>query len=706
MAYQERLLLFTNEAAVGIFNVENSSISIALSANGEFIKLFTGKSSTVHLTRFCPSHAHNFVRKVLLFRNKYAKQPYLCDRFHKAVSSVFVNSKTLHWKRNYERSFTTSSGWKVYQHSDDQAAFAICPHNKRLCYISEAIYVQDAAIGLHRTSTSIAEHLALSQLTVVPLQSAPLYFQRKESFSDSSSDSNEFDDQECEVPVPISIPSGASDSSSACKFFNEIEHEINILKSISRYPTTLAFALKVEEIDGEIFLCTDPGTFIRNLNFDYQNFSSEPESSLTVETWISKKSRNMDIENGNEYESYLSSSQLDLEGLEHSGLGCNADGPVLQLRGDYFTFFSLGMHGLRFVALPPIVMHASLLDSLNSRRIENDNIIRGSQDNVVSEFEVRNMKDMRGDGSERKAASNISTPLHVYRNAAVRLLAYREYLLDRERSLRMFHWEPYCLRVITRTSPKNIPGNSIDFDKIRSSDRGVSSDKGRGKDREEGIDGSKRVTLLHAKLPKLYSPRISDCPSSSSVKDDILPLQLTTKSGTRLTAYPVLSLKGSGNINLSGNDEVYDDAMKGTGNHGSYIIPNSSRNYGYLDDEMDDESGLNKRKYFKIRGVFTDRTQINFCLHTQVRPRGVEKDGVQAMYYTTQSPSIFFFLLHFHSPHFLYSSLHYYSLLTFSTTTLFSSTTLLYSPLLLSFLLSLCVLFQTKLFALHLNDIS
>ena len=145
MEYRERLLLFTNEAAVGIFNLEKSSIFIALSANGEFIKLFTGTSSTVHLTRFCPRKAHDFVKKLLSFRNKYAKQPYLCDRFHKSASSVFVNSKTVHWERNLEHSHTNSSGWKFFQHSKDQNAFAICPYDKRLCYFSEAIYVQDAA---------------------------------------------------------------------------------------------------------------------------------------------------------------------------------------------------------------------------------------------------------------------------------------------------------------------------------------------------------------------------------------------------------------------------------------------------------------------------------------------------------------------------------------------------------------------------------
>jgi Domain of unknown function (DUF4524) len=608
MAYQERLLLFTNEAAVGIFNQEKSSISIALSANGEFIKLFTGKSSTVHLTRFCPSNAHDFVKKLLRFRNKYAKQPYLCDRFHKAVSSVFVNSKSLHWKRNKERSYTTSSGWKVYQHSDDQAAYAICPYNKRLCYVSEAIYIQDAAIGLHRTSTSIAEHLALTHLTVIPMQSAPLYFQRSEECSsESSSYSYELDDQECEVPVPMSIPSGASDSSTACKFFNEIEHEINILKSLPRYPTTLAFALKVEEINGEIFSCTDPGTFIRNLNYsDSQNFSSESASSLTVESWISKKKRR-NIENGNGSKSYLSFSEVDLkdlEGLEHSGFGCNADGPILQLKGDYFTFFSSGMHGSRSVVVPPIVMHISLLDSLSSGRTENND---------------QNIEDVRGDRNEMKSGSNIGTPLQVYRNVAVRLLAYREHLLDRERSLRMFRWEPSCLRVITHTSRKNV------LRKLIESDRGVSSEEGTGKDTDDGRHSDISITQLHAKSTILNRLIISDCPSSSSFNDDIIPLQLTTKSGTRLTAYPVSSLKGAGNISPVENNEIYDDIMRSTGNHGSYT-PNSSNINGYLEDEMDDirsKSGLNSRKYYKIRGAFTDRTQINLCLHTQVRSRCV-----------------------------------------------------------------------------------
>lgn len=678
MEYRERLLLFTNEAAVGIFNLEKSSIFIALSANGEFIKLFSGTSSTVHLTRFCPSNAHDFVKKLLLFRNKYSKQPYLCDRFHKSVSSVFVNSKTVHWERNLEHSHTNSSGWKFFHHSQDQNAFAICPYNKRLCYFSEAIYVQDAAIGVHRTSASIPEYLALKHITIIPLKLAPIFFQRNNS--SPSADLYAFDNHGYEVSVPISIPTGASDSSSAYKYFNEIEHELNILKSILRYPTTLAFALKVEEIDGETFMCSDPGLSILNsISCEKDVFLSE---SITVETWISKKITNDKNKNKDENKDEEDFNKEYMNCLDHSGFGCNASGSILSLKGDYFTFFSSGsgMYSPKSASQHPIVMHISLLDSLNSGT-KNDSDVRISCDNAESEVTNQNMEDniMR---NKNMSESHIGTPLQVYRNAAIRLLAYREHLLDRERSLRMCCWVPYCLRVITRITPKNVLLSSmklneknipekvngdnegpwvkdsremygtesdnrtcIDEDRIfslnsdsngfsggnctgqnqRSNDRGRDNGRERGRGRNENI----RTTHQH-NVTEIFNPVTFDNSSSSLFTgEDIIPLQLTTQFGTRFTAYPLVQ----SSKNIIENNKRFDNITEISENYGNRTT-NTSSTYGYSDDEMDRSRSLinkNSGKYYKVRGVFSDRAQINICLKSQVRQNEVVCENLVLM---------------------------------------------------------------------------
>ena len=669
MEYRERLLLFTNEAAVGIFNLGKSSIFIALSANGEFIKLFTGTSSTVHLTRFCPSNAHDFVKKLLSFRNKYAKQPYLCDRFHKSASSVFIDSKTVHWERNLEHSYTSSSGWKFFQHSQDQNTFAICPYNKRLCSFSEAIYVQDAAIGAHRTSTSVPEYLALKHLTIIPFKLAPVFFQRNKSPS-SSAGPYASNNQGYDISIPISIPTGASDSSTAYKFFNEIEHELNILKSILRYPTTLAFALKVEEIDGEIFICSDPGLSILNsIPCQKDVFLSE---LITVETWISKKltNRNEDKDE-NEEEEDLNEGLLNC--LEQpAGFGCNASGSILSLKGDYFTFFSSGsgMYGPKSTSQHPIVMHISLLDSLNSG-IKNYSDVRISCDNAESEITSQNMKDNVKRKKDIMCESHIGTPLQVYRNAAIRLLAYREHLLDRERSLRMCCWVPYCLRVITTNYPRNILLSSkksndqnlpekvnsnndgpwikdsrelcgTEFDNrtyiekdrtfnlnsdndglLKSNCRGQNQrdndeDNDRGRERGRGRTENKSTTHMHT-VREIFNSGMFDDISSSLLteEEDIIPLQLTTQSGTRFTAYPVVN----SNRNIVENNEKFDSITE-NGEGYENRTPDFSSSYGYSDDEVDrGKYSKNKinRKYCKVRGVFSDRTQINICLNSQVR---------------------------------------------------------------------------------------
>ena len=673
MEYRERLLLFTNEAAVGIFNLGKSSIFIALSANGDFIKLFTGASSTVHLTRFCPSNAHDFVKKLLSFRNKYAKQPYLCDRFHKSVSSVFVNSKTVHCERNLEHSHTSRSGWKFFQHSQDQNSFAICPYDKRLCYFSEAIYVQDAAIGVHQTSTSVPEYLALKHITIIPLKLAPVFFQRNNS---SSTDPYALNNQEYEVSIPFSIPTGASDSSSAYKFFNEIEHELNILKSILRYPTTLAFALKVEEIDDEILICSDPGLFILNqIPCQKDVFLSE---SITVETWTKKKITNNDNKDNNDDNDNEDEDEEDLNGgflnyaEQPAEFGCNASGSILSLKGDYFTFFSSGMYSPKSASQHPIVMHISLLDSLNSGT-KNYSDVRISCDDAESEFTSQSMKENKDRNNNIMSESHVGTPLQVYRNAAIRLLAYREHLLDRERSLRRCCWVPYCLRVITRISPKNILLSSMilneknipeksrcnndgpwikdsrelcgtefdnrtytdkdrtlnfnsDNDRFlgsnckgqnqRDNDKNKFNDRGR----ERGRDRNENKSTTHQNnVTEIFNPGTFDNSTSSLLteEEDIIPLQLTTQSGTRFTAYPLLHSK----YDVIENTEIFDNITENGENYGNRV-PNSSSSYGYSDDDPDRNRSLknkNNRKYYKVRGVFSDRTHINICLNSQVR---------------------------------------------------------------------------------------
>ena len=472
MDFSCRHLFLTNEAALGIFNIEKgTTVFVALSSNGEFVKVFKGSSSSIHLTRFCPISSLPYVDSLLLFRNKFASRPYLCDRFHRAASGVFVNSRKLLWGMTPIKPHINSDGWSVYRHEDGQAAYSICPYKKRFCYLSEATFVPESTGKYNRDGLSGENLRFIQHVTVCPLSSAPAFLCGNGLHEPIS------------VPIPNSITCGATDSSAACDFFDTVEHELHILKSRSRYLSSVDFSVKAESIDGNIYICSYDVS-------SHQNTCRNFPEDIAVENWIPARNEvpNIPIFQDSLLSTDVSYHDLNSRLLDGADFGCNSRGPILALKGDYFTFYGPG-----FSPSAGISMHASLLNSFhveedtggeyspgmkNIPEVKNNtgkNVPRNTTFNKYDNIENVN-NNSYNNGTNIYSDLDIISLLSVYRKNAVKLLEYREHLFDRQQALSSNLWLPDCLRPIREErSSAHSAGNYLQ-NSIRSDLRNVPHD--------------------------------------------------------------------------------------------------------------------------------------------------------------------------------------------------------------------------------------
>ena len=539
--FKERFLFLTNEATIGVFIVDSATVFVALSGNGEFVKVYRGDSSSIHLTRFCPVAAHLLVQKLLAFRNRYAHRPYFCDRFQK-ISAPFSGSRTISWSLQTKHQRTTKNCWTVYSDGNGRSLAAVCPFRRKLCYLSDAIFLPDTSIGHHR-SQQASEFRVIRHVTVVPLAHAPAFFHGDYARETSLHNHDSSILSSCiSTEIPMSIECGASDSSSACEFFHEIEHELTFLKSIRKYPTSIDFAVRVEKIDEEIFLSTS--------NYSHSQCCGTPETrtqDITVENWIQPQKiigriemRTKISQQHSDEKVSVEDEKLDEKSLCVEDFGCNGDGPVLTLKGDYFTFYQHQSilsdnndtsDGDNNVSALGLSIHVSLLDQYceeidcmefeinlhlddkNINKNKNENKDRSKNENMdeyenkthdkntlekkITEdneeifSELRSMPSYhrnhsnvkrifsgdhrchKSDGNIRDregSSSQIQNVLRTYRQHAIRLLEYREYLQPRMKHLNASSNIPLCLRSIydekknsfskERMQIANLPGGS------------------------------------------------------------------------------------------------------------------------------------------------------------------------------------------------------------------------------------------------------
>jgi hypothetical protein len=219
-------------------------------------------------------------------------------------SESFFGSKEVEWKHNPDIDQTSIDGWNIHHSLNRRCVFALCPFKKRLCYLSDAIYCPDST-----DSGQPKEICSIRHLTVIPLSSAPFTIK-------------EINNGRITTDFMTQLPSSAQgtaaeNSSAACLFFNEIEHELLTLKSLDKYPTSVQFTVKIERIDGDVFMCTSL----------LQGSINPLMEDLVIESWI-----NQNPYKNSHYNNKVNS--IDSNEAQQSK-GCNEKDMLLIQKGDF-----------------------------------------------------------------------------------------------------------------------------------------------------------------------------------------------------------------------------------------------------------------------------------------------------------------------------------------------------------------------------------
>lgn len=237
-SFQKRTLLFSNDAAAGIFRVHETYLYVILSTNAEFVHIAKGDSAQVHLTRFVPTEHAKRVEELLNFRNRFVRRPYICTRFHKTEEYCGDGHIRLH--RGEGQLYSSRDGT---QNSITYGAHghAVCTELSYLCK-EENVTGKSSEFSPRRCLT-ISQLLPVSWLASEPF------------ISILQQVAHECDDGIRSIPIPEAELCGARSSAEALELFQALAPEMTLFLESTFYPRQ--FRVITECLDDEtIYLST------------------------------------------------------------------------------------------------------------------------------------------------------------------------------------------------------------------------------------------------------------------------------------------------------------------------------------------------------------------------------------------------------------------------------------------------------------------
>jgi Domain of unknown function (DUF4524) len=225
---EQRLLLFTNDVAVGLFPRETETLCVVLSPDGASLTAVRGETVRRCLTRFCPTAMAACVARLVAFRNMHAATPYVCERF--------LADDVPRWRRG------------VNTPTEDVPTVSWCPLQRRMCVQTVAnVLSADPMVEIRHGRT----HTATNITRVLPAGNA------------SSSPS----------PSP---PAVAAECTAA--FVEDLLPELQgLLRDTDQYPSSAAHAVRVQAVGGATFIMRAGG-------------AEDGGRHLAVEAWFHEES--------------------------------------------------------------------------------------------------------------------------------------------------------------------------------------------------------------------------------------------------------------------------------------------------------------------------------------------------------------------------------------------------------------------------------
>jgi hypothetical protein len=228
---EERLLLFTNDVAVGLFPRETETLCVVLSPDGASLTAVRGETVRRCLTRFCPTAMAACMARLVAFRNMHAAIPYVCERF--------LADDVPRWRRG------------VNKPTEDVPTVSWCPLQRRMCVQTVAnVLSADPMVEIRHGRT----HTATNITRVLPAGNA----------ASSSS--------------PPPSPPAAVAAECTAAFVEDLLPELQgLLRNTDQYPSSAAHAVRVQAVGDATFIIRAGG-------------AEDGGRHLAVEAWFHEES--------------------------------------------------------------------------------------------------------------------------------------------------------------------------------------------------------------------------------------------------------------------------------------------------------------------------------------------------------------------------------------------------------------------------------
>lgn len=425
MEFKQRIILLHNGVCCLVSKQPDSSnLFLILSPSGAYARIYFQGNQYQHLTRFVPVRFEESIKQLLKFRNTFSDQPFLCKRFHS------TGTETSDMSPNVSTQCVEYHSWKLH----------VCPLLRRISLFKDyCINTDDNCIEYPIRGVDLARSHMIKCERVYPLCRIPSTV-RQAILSSTTSKTN-IKEIKCIMQSAEAV-AGSSHSVVAIDSLAETSHFLDALmihmsilaSDRDAYPVGISATneeklhmlgeletlVVAECLDEDVYLVSNGpaegsgNVDVRQLKKALRRIQSSGSSAISNKMEENKPN----LEEESLEESAVKSTELEVEVWIHPSDAHPAE-VIIHLKGDYFTFHSQSSSGGELFEK---TIHYSFLQYELHRRAQ---VLELGPDDLS--WASTSAPDNENDDYASFSAVML---LHRYYKQALKLIRYRDYLLE------------------------------------------------------------------------------------------------------------------------------------------------------------------------------------------------------------------------------------------------------------------------------------
>lgn len=406
----ERYLLLRDSSvcAVTKHSENEGSTLITISPSGHFVDIYHFGQRFRHLTRFAPTKFEDVIRKMICYRNQYTGQPYLCRRFQTASVGSERSAKLLCEDRHMSVHICNLSQ-RIYAIRKYYAVIEDNCIEQRLQDVGGNNVRQVEVVTAHPMRRVPADVQSCILDTALRLQTDGRHRPTDRTITtagewkDSAQTAAELLDRLMTNLTPLGVD--------PARYLAPHAH--------AEQPLTQAFSTltMVESVDGDVFTVSHDGRTTPRSSHEERARQVFAQALQVVCQQVGVEQAGMEMLAETEWASAELEVEAWLRGRENSPVSGDI---ILRLRSDYFTFVYRNEQG----DLIRKSLHTSLLQYELERQAH---MLEVGDDSQVVWTDNVHEEPLPEEGAMRL--------LGVYHQQALRLLRYRDHVVQQSRGL-------------------------------------------------------------------------------------------------------------------------------------------------------------------------------------------------------------------------------------------------------------------------------